>query len=135
MKTPREIVVYMMKEDSFSKWMGIQLENIDLGYCKIQLTINSEMLNGFRIAHGGISYSLADSALAFAANSRGFQCVSIDTSISHIKKVSEGDVLFAVAREVHRGKTTGIYHVEVTNQNNQMVALFKGTVYITTNKW
>jgi acyl-CoA thioesterase len=135
MKTPKEIVDLMMNDDSFSKWMGVKIDTIDAGICVLRATVIEEMLNGFRIAHGGISYSLADSALAFASNSRGVQCVSIETSISHVKKVLEGDVLIATAREVYRGKTTGIYDVEVINQNNLLVALFKGTVFITDKEW
>jgi acyl-CoA thioesterase len=135
MKTPKEIVDHMMNDDSFSKWMGVKIDTIDNGICVLRATIKEEMLNGFRIAHGGISYSLADSALAFASNSRGVQCVSIETSISHVKKVFQGDVLIARASEVHRGKTTGIYNVEIVNQNNLLVALFKGTVFITDKEW
>jgi acyl-CoA thioesterase len=135
MKTPKEIVDLMMNDDSFSKWMGVKIDTIDNGICVLKASVKEEMLNGFRIAHGGISYSLADSALAFASNSRGVQCVSIETSISHVKKVLEGDVLIATAREVYRGKTTGIYDVEVINQNNLLVALFKGTVFITDKEW
>ena len=135
MKTPKEIVDLMMNDDSFSKWMGVKIDAIDAGICVLRATVNEEMLNGFRIAHGGISYSIADSALAFASNSRGVQCVSIETSISHVKKVLEGDVLIAKAREVYRGKTTGIYDVEIVNQNNLLVAFFKGTVFITDKKW
>jgi len=135
MKTPEEILQIMMNEDSFSQWMGIEIQAIELGSCTLKAEINSTMLNGFRIAHGGISYSLADSALAFASNSRGVQCVSIETSISHIKKVSEGDILIAEANEIHRGKTTGIYNVNVKNQHNQTIALFKGTVFITEKEW
>jgi acyl-CoA thioesterase len=135
MKTPKEIVDHMMNDDSFSKWMGVKIDTIDNGICVLRATIKEEMLNGFRIAHGGITYSLADSALAFASNSRGVQCVSIETSISHVKKVFQGDVLIARASEVHRGKTTGIYNVEIVNQNNLLVALFKGTVFITDKEW
>jgi len=135
MKTPKEIVDHMMNDDSFSKWMGVKIDTIDNGICVLRATVKEEMLNGFRIAHGGITYSLADSALAFASNSRGVQCVSIETSISHVKKVFQGDVLIARASEVHRGKTTGIYNVEIVNQNNLLVALFKGTVFITDKEW
>ena len=135
MKSPKEIVQLMMNNDTFSKWLGIEINLIDNGTCNLQAEITAEMLNGFQIAHGGISYSLADSALAFASNSRGVQCVSIETSISHVKKVSEGDVLIAEARELHRGRTTGIYDVSLKNQHNELVALFKGTVFITDKEW
>ena len=135
MKSPKEIVQLMMNDDTFSKWLGIEINLIDNGTCNLQAEITAEMLNGFQIAHGGISYSLADSALAFASNSRGVQCVSIETSISHVKKVTEGDVLIAEARELHRGRTTGIYDVSLKNQHNDLVALFKGTVFITDKEW
>jgi acyl-CoA thioesterase len=135
MKSPKEIVQLMMNNDTFSTWLGIEIDFIDNGTCNLQAKITAEMLNGFQIAHGGISYSLADSALAFASNSRGVQCVSIETSISHVKKVSEGDVLIAEARELHRGRTTGIYDVSLKNQHNELVALFKGTVFITDKEW
>ncbi len=135
MKSPKEIVKLMMKDDSFSQWLGVEIDKIDFGVCKLRSKVTAEMLNGFRIAHGGISYSLADSALAFASNSRGVQCVSIETSISHVKKVLEGDLIIAEAEEIHRGKTTGIYNISVKNQHNQTVALFKGTVFITDKEW
>jgi acyl-CoA thioesterase len=135
MKTPIEIVNLMMKEDSFSQWLGVEIEKIDFGVCKLRSKVTFEMLNGFRIAHGGISYSLADSALAFASNSRGVQCVSIETSISHVKKISEGDIISAEAMEIHRGRTTGIYDITLKNQHGQIVALFKGTVFITDKEW
>ena len=135
MKSPKEIVQLMMNNDTFSTWLGIEIDFIDNGICNLRAEITAEMLNGFQIAHGGISYSLADSALAFASNSQGVQCVSIETSISHVKKVSEGDVLIAEARELHRGRTTGIYDVSLKNQHNDLVALFKGTVFITDKEW
>lgn len=135
MKTPEEIINLMMEGDAFSRWMGIEIDKIGLGFCTLRGTILPEMLNGFGIVHGGISYSMADSALAFASNSRGMQCVSIETSISHVKKTQLNDVLTAEAIEIHRGIKTGIYEVKVTNQQNELVALFKGTVFITGKDW
>ena len=93
------------------------------------------MSNGFNIAHGGITYSLADSALAFAANTDGIQSMSIETSISHTKKVASGDTLKAIAKEVSKSKKTAIYYITITNQENVEVAHFKGTVYKTDKKW
>lgn len=88
MKSPAEIVQLMLEKDSFSNWLGIEVLLIEENVCRLCCTIKSDMLNGFEIAHGGISYSLADSCLAFAANSCGYQCVSIETSIRHLKKYS-----------------------------------------------
>ena len=131
MKTPHEIVSHMLNQDTFSNWLGIEVLELRAGYCKEQITIRNEMLNGFHIAHGGIAYSLADSALAFASNTYGIQCVSMETSISQVLKVELNDVLIAEGMEVYRGKKTAIYEVRVQNQNNDLVALFKGTVFIT----
>ena len=99
------------------------------------MTVRDEMTNGFNIAHGGIAYSLADSALAFAANSYGIQSMSIETSISHTKKVKSGDVLKAITKEVNKSNKTAIYYITITNQENMEIAHFKGTVYRTDRKW
>lgn len=137
MKSPEEIVhLLMMKNDAFSQWLGIQVIEIKQGYCKLQMQVRKEMLNGFHIAHGGITYSLADSALAFASNSHGYKAVSIETSISHTETLKEGDIIRAEAQELHRSNKIGIYHVTVyTMPDKKIVALFKGTVYITTQIW
>jgi acyl-CoA thioesterase len=93
------------------------------------------MLNGFEILHGGISFSLSDSALAFASNSNGNKCVNIETSISHIRPAKLGYVLTTKAKEMHRGRSTEIYEVEITNQDNNLISLFKGTFHISQNCW
>ena len=88
----KKVVDKMMSGDDFSRWVGIEVLEITAGFCKIQMKVRDEMTNGFDIAHGGIAYSLADSCLAFAANSHGIQAVSIATSISHTLKVISGDM-------------------------------------------
>ncbi len=135
MKSASEIVNLMMNKDEFSSWMDIKIENIEKGKCSLSCHIRQEMLNGFSIAHGGIAYSIADSTLAFAANSYGFQSFSIETSISHLVKVQQGDVLKSNSIEIHRGNKTAIYQIEVFNQNKIMVAIMKGTVYISKIVW
>jgi len=135
MKSPKDIVQIMMNEDSFSKWLGIEVVEIEKGSCQLTCEVTKDMLNGFHIAHGGITYSIADSCLAFASNSHGYQCVSIETSISHIKKVLEGDQLIASSREISRTRKTGLYEISVHNQKQELVANFKGTVFISENRW
>jgi acyl-CoA thioesterase len=135
MKSPDEIVSNMLSNDAFSIWMGVEVVSLQKGSCEIRTEIKSDMLNGFEILHGGISYSLADSALAFASNSYGYKCVSIETSISHIRPGKQGDILIAKAIEMHRGKSIGIYEITVTNQENKKIALFKGTVHISQEVW
>lgn len=135
MKQPAEIVAIMMENDAFSQWMNLEVLETGLGTCTLQCFVKAEMLNGFKIAHGGISYALSDSALAFASNSYGNKCVSIETSISHLLPVHEGDALTAICTEVHRGKTYAIYQVAIHNQNGQQISAFKGTVNIAREVW
>lgn len=135
MKSPTEIVQGMLNNDAFSQLLGMEIKELKLGYCQLSCPVTAQTTNGFGIAHGGLTYSLADSALAFAANSRGNQCVSIDTQIAHIAKVQLGDHLTATCKEIHRGKRTGVYEVHIENQNNKLVAYFKGTVFISEQLW
>lgn len=135
MKTPLEIVQLMLEKDAFSQLLGIEVLQISEGSCQLAMTVSKELLNGFHIAHGGICYSLADSALAFAANSYGFQSVSIETSISHVKKVLENDRLTAIVKELNKTFKSGLYEVTVTNQHKEPVAFFKGTVLISSKIW
>lgn len=125
----------MLEKDEFSKWLGIKIIEIIPGYCKLCATVNDSMLNGFSIAHGGIAYSIADSALAFAANSHGIQCVSIETSISHLKKVTSGETIYAEAQEKSISKSLAVYDVILTSSENYTIALFKGTVFRTNKEW
>ena len=135
MKTPKQIFELMYNNDPFSKLLGMLLIDISEGHCKLEMKVTKDMLNGFSIAHGGITYSLADSALAFASNSRGIQCVSIETSINHLSKVIEGDILTATSEEKNLTGKTALYLINVSNQNNQAVALFKGIVFRTGKEW
>ena len=123
------IVDAMMDKDYFSQWLGIERVEDGEGRSVLRMVVRQEMLNGFGIAHGGITYSLADSAFAFASNSRGRHAVSIETAISHTEKVKEGDVLTAVAVEEKLTYKIANYRITVTNQNGNIVGLFKGIVY------
>jgi acyl-CoA thioesterase len=135
MSFAKKIVDKMYDNDAFSQWLGIEILEIPEGFCKLKMTIRKEMLNGFQIAHGGIAYSLADSALAFASNSHGRKSLSVETSISHTVSVNEGDILMAETNEVSLSQKIGIYLINIKNQNEQEVALFKGTVYRTSKEW
>jgi acyl-CoA thioesterase len=135
MDLAKKVVDKMMSGDAFSQWLGIEVLEITTGFCKLQIKVREEMINGFKIAHGGIAYSLADSCLAFAANSHGVQAVSIETSISHTQKVVNGDTLIATAKEINKSTKTGLYYITITNQNNIEIAYFKGTVYRTKKEW
>ncbi len=132
---PLEIVQKMMNHDGFSQWMGIEVLIVEKGYCKIKMKINSDMLNGFGVAHGGIAFSFADSCFAFASNSHGLHAVSIHTSIQHFRPVFEGDILIAESYEEHLGKSSAGYSITVTNQHQKKVAFFSGTVFRKAEEW
>jgi acyl-CoA thioesterase len=129
------IVQKMMQEDLFSQWLGIEIIEHSPGYCKQKMTVRKEMCNGHGITHGGISYSFADSALAFASNSQGKKCMSIETSISHLKRIITGDVLVATAVERSLSHRLGVYDITVAKEDGTIVALFKGTVYRKEEQW
>ena len=126
-----KVVAHMMEHDLFSQWLGIELLDIKEGYSKIKMTVRKEMINGFGIVHGGIAFSLADSCFAFACNNRNVLSVALDTAINFIKPVHVEDVLTAEAKELHNGKSTGLYHINITNQKDHVVAIFKGTCFRT----
>lgn len=133
-KLANDVVAHMMENDAFSKWLGIEVLEIKEGYSRISMLVRKEMANGFGIIHGGIPFSLADSAFAFACNNRNVLSVALDTSINFIKPVHIGDELVAEAKELHNGSSTGLYQIQITSQKNHIVAVFKGLCYRTDKK-
>jgi len=125
----------MYENDAFSQWLGIEILDLDAGSAVLSLVVRPEMTNGFGIAHGGIAYALADSALAFAANARGQKSLSVETSISHTVSLRPGDRLRATASEESLTAKIGIYRVLLHNQDGQVVAVFKGIVYRSSKEW
>ena len=126
-----QVVNRMVENDLFSQWLGIEILEIREGYSKIKMTLRNEMINGFGVIHGGIAFSLADSAFAFACNNRNNLSMALDTSITFTKATNPGDTLTAEAKELHNGRSTGLYLITITNQHNEQVALFKGTCFRT----
>ncbi len=124
----------MIATDTFSKWLGVEVLEITDGFAKIKMKARSEMLNGHGVVHGGICFSLADSAFAFACNSHGQKSVSIETSISHIKAIFEGDELVATAQKESTSKSVGYYMVKVTREA-ELVGLFKGVAFRKQEEW
>lgn len=129
--TPQEVIEIMTKRDEFSRWLGLEIDAIDTGYCKLHYTVKREMLNGFGNIHGGILFSAADSAFAFACNSHGIITVALDVSITFTAPAKEGDLLWVEAKELHLGNKTGLYDIRTTNVEGKLVAVFKGTAYRT----
>lgn len=134
MAFPQQVVTHMMQHDRFSQWLGIEVLDVSEGYSKIKMTVRDEMINGFGIVHGGVAFSLADSAFAFACNNRNVLSVALDTAINFLKPVHVGDLLTAEARELHNGRSTGLYQITISNQQDHVVAVFKGTCFRTNKK-
>ena len=131
--SPSTIIEKMLNQDHFSQWLGIKVLLIEKGDCKLQMTVNEQMTNGFKIAHGGICFSLADSCLAFAANSKGPIALTKKTSIQFFKKVNINDQLTAHSSPIDEENKQ--YMVNIFNQNDEKVAEFNGEVHYTSKMW
>jgi len=130
-KRAEQVVDGMLAKDEFSRWLGVDLLQLKPSFCVCRMLVRKEMMNGFGVAHGGIAFSLADSAFAFACNTQGRIAMSIENSITYPASVHPGDILTAVAQEESATNRLGFYRVQVTNQREEIVALFRGTVYKT----
>jgi len=124
----------MLSQDAYSQWLGIEILECEIGRCKVAMSVRKEMLNSMNKAHGGITYSLADTAFGFAANTHGKFAVSIETSINHIEAVNEGDYLTAESVIEKVNNKLGFNIIEV-KRGDELVALFKGVVYRTQKDW
>ena len=128
---PQAVFDKMMERDHFSKWLGLELLEIQTGYCRLRMAVRAEMLNGFGILHGGVGYAMADSAFAFASNSHGRISVSLSATASYPNAAHLGDTLLAEATELHLGNRTATYDIRVSKQDGAPVCLFRGTVFRT----
>jgi acyl-CoA thioesterase len=125
------VVRSMLQQDTHSAWLGLEVVEIAPKRCVCRMTIRPEMVNGFGVAHGGIVFSFADSAFAFACNTHGQVTVAIDNTITYPAAIHPGDVITAVAVEEASSTRLGYYRVDVVNQRGEIVALFRGTAYRT----
>lgn len=128
------VVQGMLARDAFSRWLGVDVLRVAPGQCTLRMTVRAEMLNGFGVAHGGVTYALADSALAFASNTNGRVTVSIENNIGYPVAVHPGNVLTAEAVEVSASRRVAFYSVTVRNEAGVVVAVFRGTVYRTSQQ-
>jgi acyl-CoA thioesterase len=128
------VVAEMLVKDAFSQWLGVEVVDVRPRRAVVRMTVREEMVNGFGVCHGGIAFSLADSALAFASNTHGNVTVSIENTISYPKIIAIGDKLTAIAKEESSTSRLGFYKVTVRRSDDVIVALFKGTVYKTQKK-
>jgi len=126
-----QVVEGMLAKDEFSRWLGVDVLQLKPAFCVCRMLVRAEMTNGFGVAHGGVVFSLADSAFAFACNTQGRIAMSIENAISYPSSVHPGDLLTAEAEEESATNRLGFYRVRVTNQRDDVVALFRGTAYKT----
>lgn len=131
MLSPQEVAAVMIANDGFSKLLGLEIDEVREGYCRLHYTVRTDMLNGFSIIHGGAVFSASDSAFAFACNSHGRVTVALDVSITFTRAARAGEILTVEAKEVHLGYKTGVYDIRTTNEAGEVIALFKGTAYRT----
>ena len=127
--TPTETANYILSQDFFSQWMGVKLIEIRENYCLIEMPIRQEMINGLKTVHGGVTFSFAESALAFSSNNTGNAGVALNCMINFTKAVKMGDTLIAESILMADTRKTAVYDIAITNQHKIMVASFRGTVY------
>ena len=125
----RETAEYMFEKDLFSQWLGIELTEIKDNYCLIKMPIKPEMINGLGTVHGGVTFAFADSALAFSSNNSGDAAVALNCYINFTKAAKNGDVLTAESVLLNNTRKTAIYDITIKNQNDEVIAGFRGTVY------
>lgn len=131
MELARRNVRHLLQQDPYSQWLGITVESVAPGRVQIRMAVRPEMCNGFGVCHGGVTFAFADSALAFASNSHGRVSLLLDAAMSFPAPVQAGDVLTALAEEETRSEKVGTYLIRVRNQRDEVVGIFKGTVYRT----
>lgn len=123
------IGAWMAEYDRAARALGIRLEAVGPGSCRVSMNVGEEMLNAVGLTHGGVTFTLADFAFAVASNSRGRTAVAINANITFTAASRVGDVLTATASEESCGGRTATYRVDVHNQHGERVGLFTGTVY------
>ncbi|MBL7817811.1 MAG: hydroxyphenylacetyl-CoA thioesterase PaaI [Saprospiraceae bacterium] len=131
MTIPQQVLEKMWANDHFSQWLDLKIDAITEGVCRLHFIVRKEMLNGHQTVHGGILFSAADSAFAFACNSHGRLAVGLEVSISYTKSAQQGEILTVEAQEVYLGNKTSVYDVKIRNEQAEVVAVFKGTAYRT----
>ncbi len=124
------VLARMLLHDHFTRWLGLTVTEYRDGYCKLSYIVKKDMLNGFGTIHGGVLFSASDSAFAFACNTDGVLSVALDATINFVKPANEEDILVVEAKRMHRGNRTGFYDVVTTDEQGNIVCMFRGTAYI-----
>lgn len=129
--SPQEVFDIMWKNDSFSNLLGLEVDEVGMGYCRLHYTVTGFMMNGWGYLHGGVMFSAADSAFAFACNSQGRVSVALDVAVTYTRPVQAGEVLSVETAEVYLGNKTSVYEIKTVNEKGETVCVFRGTAYRT----
>jgi acyl-CoA thioesterase len=124
----------MLRQDTFSQLLGLEIDDVGPGYCRLHFVVRPDMLNGFGSLHGGATFAAADTAFAFACNSHGRQSVGLTVTVDYLEAGKLGDIIMVEAHEESLKHKVGVYQVRVVNQKGVVLALFKGTAYRTSNE-
>lgn len=122
----RQCADVMYSNDRSSHALGIEIEVLEPGVAAATMTVREDMLNGFDVIHGGLTFTLADTAFAFACNSYDNQTLAASAQVEFVRPAVRDDVLIATAKEDYRGRRNGYYTVVVRNQRNEVIAVFRG---------
>jgi acyl-CoA thioesterase len=134
MKTKSEHILSIISKDIFAKKLGIEFLRVENDKCYLKMEVLKSMCNGLGFVHNSILYTLAETAFYVLANSNGKLCLTIDTNMSYPSPVAVGDTLIAFAEQLEFTDKTGLFDIIIRNQNNKVVGLFRGTVFISTKE-
>ena len=126
LRLARDCAEQMFRDDQASRDLGMTVNIVEPGVAEVRMTVNKNMVNGHNVCHGGFIFSVADSAFAFACNCYNDVTVASGADINYLYPAKLDDVLVATARETHRGRRSGVYGVEVRNQDDRLIAVFSG---------
>ncbi len=129
MENSEELAKFLLQNDHFSQWLGIEIIEVKEKYCLLKMPIRKEMINSLKTVHGGVTFAFADSALGFSSNNTNDASVALNCVISFTKAVRENDVLFAESILFSDTNKTAVYDITIKNQRSENVAAFRGTVY------
>ena len=130
----KEVGAKLCAQDAAVRTLGITLDSISPGHARLVMKVREDMINGAGICHGGLITTLADSAFAFACNSYNRLTLAAGIAVDFIAPAHQGDVLTATAAEVSRSARTGVYDINVTNQQNKLVAVLRGRCHEVRNR-
>jgi acyl-CoA thioesterase len=125
----------IQREDQASRWLGMKLQEVRPGYARLTMRITAHMVNAQKVCHGGLIFAFADSAFGFACNTHNQHALAASCSIEFLLPAQLGDELVAAAEEVARRGRSGVCDVRVTNQDRELVALFRGKSVSVKGTW